>query len=451
MIVPTDDALATRGDAERGQAAHRRALQSVAREAGLQSYEIPRDFLVETRPFTLENGLLTGIRKLARPQLKERYGDRTRAALHRAGRRPGRRPADAAPDGANRPVLETVSRAAVALLGAASSDAAPDAQFTDLGGDSLSALTFANLLHEIFGCRRAGRRDRQPGQRPAGHRRLRRGQRPAGKRPTLRRGARPRRHRGACQRPDAGQVHRRGHPGRRTGAARPGREVRTVLLTGATGFLGRYLALEWLERMDLVDGKVIAWSAPSRRGGAGAPGRDLRQRRPEAARPLPELAADHLEVIAGDKGEANLGLDAGDLAAAGRHRRPDRRPGRPGQPRAALQPAVRPQRRRHRRADPDRADHARSSRSPTSRRSAWATRSSPGSSSRTPTSGRSAPPADRRQLRQRLRQQQVGRRGAAARGARPVRPAGRGVPLRHDPGRHHLRGTAQRAGHVHPA
>jgi hypothetical protein len=37
----------------------------------------------------------------------------------------------------------------------------------------------------------------------------------------------------------------------------PSAEVRTVLLTGATGFLGRYLALEWLERMDLVDGKLI--------------------------------------------------------------------------------------------------------------------------------------------------------------------------------------------------
>src|SRR6202012_1640995 len=37
----------------------------------------------------------------------------------------------------------------------------------------------------------------------------------------------------------------------------PASEVRTVLLTGATGFLGRYLALEWLERMDFVDGKVI--------------------------------------------------------------------------------------------------------------------------------------------------------------------------------------------------
>ncbi len=52
------------------------SLQDVAKAAGLQSYEIPRDFLVETTPFTLENGLLTGIRKLARPKLKERYGDR---------------------------------------------------------------------------------------------------------------------------------------------------------------------------------------------------------------------------------------------------------------------------------------------------------------------------------------------------------------------------------------
>ncbi len=64
--------------------------------------------------------------------------------------------------------------------------------------------------------------------------------------------------------------------------------------------------------------------------------------------------------------------------------------------------------------------------------------------------GHQPDPQDRRQLRQRLRQQQVGRRGAAARGPRPVRPAGRGVPLRHDPGRHHIRGSAQRAGHVHP-
>ena len=37
----------------------------------------------------------------------------------------------------------------------------------------------------------------------------------------------------------------------------PSGEVRTVLLTGATGFVGRYLVLEWLEQMELVDGTLI--------------------------------------------------------------------------------------------------------------------------------------------------------------------------------------------------
>jgi fatty acid CoA ligase FadD9 len=83
-----------------------------------------------------------------------------------------------------------------------------------------------------------------------------------------------------------------------------------VLLTGTTGFLGRYLALQWLERMELVDGKVIAL--------VRAKSDDDARRRldatfdsgdPKLLEHYTSLAADHLEVIAGDKGEANLGLD----------------------------------------------------------------------------------------------------------------------------------------------
>ncbi|WP_063753645.1 AMP-binding protein [Kutzneria sp. 744] len=44
------------------------SLQQIAREAGLNSYEVPRDFLIETEPFTTENGLLSDIRKLMRPR-----------------------------------------------------------------------------------------------------------------------------------------------------------------------------------------------------------------------------------------------------------------------------------------------------------------------------------------------------------------------------------------------
>src|ERR1700736_3349081 len=132
VVVPTDDALA-RYDATELKSAISAPLKDVARTAGLQSYEVPRDFLVETPPFTLENGLLTGIRKLAWPRLKERYGAELEElyvdlADGQAGELRALRQS-----GANRPVLETISRAAGALLGAATSDVAADAQFTDLG------------------------------------------------------------------------------------------------------------------------------------------------------------------------------------------------------------------------------------------------------------------------------------------------------------------------------
>ena len=90
----------------------------------------------------------------------------------------------------------------------------------------------------------------------------------------------------------------------------PSAEVRTVLLTGATGFVGRYLVLEWLERMELVDGTLICLV----RGDSDADGRHRLDKTfdrgdPELLWRFQDLANDHLQVIAGDKAEANLGLD----------------------------------------------------------------------------------------------------------------------------------------------
>jgi thioester reductase-like protein len=90
----------------------------------------------------------------------------------------------------------------------------------------------------------------------------------------------------------------------------PSAELRTVLLTGATGFLGRYLALEWLERMELVDGMLICLV----RGQSDEEARRRLDKTFDTGDPglvahYGELAANHLEVLAGDKGEANLGLD----------------------------------------------------------------------------------------------------------------------------------------------
>ncbi|ANI39653.1 carboxylic acid reductase [Mycolicibacterium vaccae] len=311
VVVPTDAALA-REDVKTAVA---ESLQDVARAADLQSYEIPRDFLIETTPFTLENGLLTGIRKLARPALKERYGDRLEALYAELAEGQTDELRELRRSGAERPVQETVLRAAAALLGAAATDLQPDAHFTDLGGDSLSALTFGNLLHDIFGVEIPVGVIVSPAtdlQALAGHIETARTT--------------------GSARPSFTSVHQHSDQPVTEVYARdltldkfvdtdtlaaapalpgPAAEIRTVLLTGATGFLGRYLALEWLERLSLVGGTLICLV----RAKDDAAARDRLDRTFDSGDPkllehYRRLAADHLEVVAGDKGDADLGLDA---------------------------------------------------------------------------------------------------------------------------------------------
>ncbi|MBP3087176.1 carboxylic acid reductase [Mycolicibacterium fortuitum] len=303
VVVPTDPSLSKQAIGD--------SLQDAARAAGLQSYEIPRDFIVETTPFSLENGLLTGIRKLARPNLKAYYGDRLEQLYTELAEGQANELSELRRNGAQAPVLDTVSRAAGALLGAAASDLAPEAHFTDLGGDSLSALTFGNLLQEIFDVE-------VPVSAIVS---------PASDLRTIAEYIEAQRS-GADVRPTFTSMHGRNatevHASdltldkfidAATLAAAPSlpgpvSEIRTVLLTGATGFLGRYLALEWLERMDLVDGKVICLvRAKSDEEARARLDKTFDSGDPKLWAHYQKLAADHLEVIAGDKGEADLGLD----------------------------------------------------------------------------------------------------------------------------------------------
>jgi fatty acid CoA ligase FadD9 len=310
VVVPTEDAQ-KRYDGSELKSAISASLKDAARLAGLQSYEIPRDFIVETSPFTMENGLLTGIRKLAWPRLKERYGaELEQLYADMADGQVGELRA-LRQNGADRPVLETVGRAAAALLGASAADVHPDAQFTDLGGDSLSALTFANLLHEIFGVDVPVGVIVSPASDLAAIAGYVEAQRTgASKRPTY----------DAVHGRDATEVHAADltldkfldSETLHAAASLPGpaSEIRTVLLTGATGFLGRYLALEWLERMDLVDGKVICLVRAKDDAAARARlDATFDSGDPKLLEHYRTLAAEHLEVFAGDKGEANLGLD----------------------------------------------------------------------------------------------------------------------------------------------
>jgi fatty acid CoA ligase FadD9 len=309
VIVPTQTALRSLDRVSLKQQINQ-SLQEVAKQAGLQSYEIPRDFIIEQHPFTLENGLLTGLRKLARPKLRERYGEDLEALYTKLAAAQAKELSELRLAMTDRPVLDTITRAAVALLGTASAELGPDMHFTDIGGDSLSALAFANLLNEIFDVDVPVNVLVSPTTDLRALAKYVEDQQQSGD-----------------TRPSFASVH--GGGATEVAAAdlslntfietallsagpslpRPHGQVRTVLLTGATGFLGRFLALAWLQRLAVVDGRLICL---------------VRGKDPTAARRRlddifdngdPTLLAHyqglaaHLKVVAGDKAEANLGLD----------------------------------------------------------------------------------------------------------------------------------------------
>jgi len=308
VVVPSEEALAQAGDAEELKTLLAASLQEIARQAELEPYEIPRDFLVETEPFSTANGLLSEIRKNLRPQLKDRYGDRLEALYEELadGREEALRALRAA--GPDQPVFEAIRAAASALLGCPAAELRPTARFTDLGVDSLSALSFSQLLRDVFAVEvpvgvllSAG----NTLQTVADH--IEAARTGAG-RPSA----------ASVHGADAAEVHadeltlEKFLDVTSLGGARPasGAAPRTVLLTGANGYLGRLMCLDWLERLSVTGGRLICVVR-------GRDDADARRRLDAVldsgdSRLLSryqELADQHLDVLAGDISEERLGLD----------------------------------------------------------------------------------------------------------------------------------------------
>ncbi|MDD3797568.1 MAG: thioester reductase domain-containing protein [Novosphingobium sp.] len=317
VVVPNRDALKEMGvpdDEAAIKAALRKAIDEVAAAEQLHSYEVPRDFLVEHEPFSTENGLLAGIGKYQRPKFKERYGASMEALYAGIDAERDRELESLKQEAAGLPVLEVVCRAVAATLGFETDDVAADRTFGDLGGDSLSALSLSLLLEEMFSTE-------VPVSLING---------PTGTLASLAAHVEQARD-GGSARPTFATVHPGGAEDIRAGdltldkfldaqtladaahALPPARDVRTVLVTGANGFLGRFLCLAWLERMAEVDGKVVCV----------ARGRDDAAARARIAevfdsgdaglkRHFDTLAAGHLEVLAGDLAEPSMGLAPSD-------------------------------------------------------------------------------------------------------------------------------------------
>ncbi|MFZ3474208.1 carboxylic acid reductase [Streptomyces sp. 4.24] len=311
VVVPTADALEQCGDDETmlkkllGE-----SFQKIAQEVGLNSYEIPRDFLIETEPFGQGNGLLSDHRKLLRPQLLRKYRQALEETYSAIASREKDELRDVRRSGKDRPALETVQRAAQALLSTATSGIGPDTRFREIGGDSMSAVTFSDLLHDIFGVR-------VPVDviisRGTDLRRL------AGYVEEKLAAGPPRVSFASVHTEGSSRVHAKDLTLERfideetlAGARSLTRSVgepHTVLLTGASGYLGRFLCLEWLRRLAPVGGKLICVVRGTDDAAALARlAEAFGSEDGEPARTFQELAADHLEVMAGDMAEPQLGL-----------------------------------------------------------------------------------------------------------------------------------------------
>jgi fatty acid CoA ligase FadD9 len=316
VIVPERAALA-QADVEPDdegavRAALRHSIQEVARAKELNAYEVPREFLIEWEPFTVENGLLTGIGKPRRPELKARYGARLEAVYARMAASQAEELHALRLGGRDAPLLETVSRAVQATLSIEAVDLNQAISFAELGGDSLSALSLSLLLEEIYGL------EVPVGviTHPAGSLRklaawIEQALGPGSSRATFAsvHGAR------ATEVEASDLVLERFLDTETlTQAARlPAADrgpPRTVLVTGANGYLGRFLMLECLQRSVEGGGRVVCIVR-------GADAAEARRRVEEAIDSGDEalrsrfaaLAQGRLEVMAGDLAERNLGLD----------------------------------------------------------------------------------------------------------------------------------------------
>ncbi len=260
VVVPDEDVVAVRLGPDPSEAAVRELIRAeftaVAQAANLRSFEVPRDFLVEREPFSQANGLLSSVSKRLRPRLLERYGPRLEQLYDDLERKQNDDLMALRGQGSGLTVRQKVRKALAASLGVDEAHVTETQSFAELGGDSLGAAAFAALLSDIFDLEFPVNSIVSPAGNAIAWTAFI---------DDLQAGA---------VRPTASSVHRQNTRDLRAadldverllpaevvrGAANELAlaESRVVLVTGATGFLGRFLCLEWLDRVAPSGGRVV--------------------------------------------------------------------------------------------------------------------------------------------------------------------------------------------------
>jgi len=289
----------------------RSELKAVAMAENLRTFELPRDFIIEFEPFSHENGLLSSVHKRMRPNLQRRYGEALEQLYADLERKQNDELLALRAD-SGLTVLEKVGKALEATIGVEDIDLTRPFSFTELGGDSLGATGLSALLSDVFGVEVPVTNILSPAGNAAQW---------AKQIETALSGE----NQGRTQRTfsqthgdGARELHARdldivnfldADLVRRAAMDSPPTQTRAVLLTGATGFLGRFLAIEWLERLAAVDGKLFCLVRAADQPAAVARLRAGLEGDTELIARFDELAERHLEVLVGDVADGRLGLD----------------------------------------------------------------------------------------------------------------------------------------------
>lgn len=339
VVVPEASEVPSEATDDELKALLRKEIHRLAKEHVLAPFEIPRDFLVERTPFSRENGLLTSLGKPSRPKLKQTYGAQLERLYEELEERMAATPAAlvgmteeelraAQAEDAGAPstkLAERLRASFAAALGCGPDELELSRSFRELGGDSMAAAELRMRLHKEWGIKLPPQAllaphapiDAALAEAEAMVEAMARRRSDAGAA-----SATPDDHLPSCEEihgEEPVEIYARDLRLARffpelapadglAGLAEP--TPRHLLLTGATGFLGRFLCCALLEHAARVGGSVTclvragsdaaAFHGLSSVYGVGSP---LQER-------FLRLAAAHLHVVAGDLEAPLLGLPA---------------------------------------------------------------------------------------------------------------------------------------------
>ena len=285
-------------------------LHRAAKQEGVKSFAVPKRFIVESEPFSETNGLLSGLRKKLRPALSRKYDHRLEAIYESMEHANRQARLELMSERSSLTLLEKLVTLLEIDLNIKVVDTAFSYSFYELGGDSLGAVAFSVSIEEIFGV--VIQADMILSPTGNLHKWTNYIQQVLS---------------AEIDRPNFVSIHGKDaniinsadlHISKFFNAEildvsnnlpETALQTRTVLLTGANGFLGRFVCLEWLEKLAAIDGKLICLiravdntSARVRLDSIYA-GLD-----PILESRFKELARDHLEVLVGEVSEVRLGL-----------------------------------------------------------------------------------------------------------------------------------------------